>query len=139
MTEFTTQFAWGLGFCFVGDVMPTKPPTPCSQPGCPARAVSHGRCAQHQRPRISQPRGTTTEQGYGWQWQQIRTAVLTDEPWCRECARRGLMVQATVVDHIVPLRQGGGYERSNLQPLCGPCHNRKRASEDKRWRKQAMG
>jgi len=36
---------------------------------------------------------------------------------------------ADEVDHIVPLSRGGGDERSNLQPLCRPCHAAKTARE----------
>ncbi len=45
---------------------------------------------------------------------------------------------ATVVDHIKPHK---GDERlffdiNNLQPLCKPCHDRKTAKEDGRWRRK---
>ncbi len=36
-------------------------------------------------------------------WQAVRAQVLRDEPLCRECARLGLTVLATQVDHVVPL------------------------------------
>jgi 5-methylcytosine-specific restriction protein A len=44
---------------------------------------------------------------------------------------------ANVVDHIVPVKQGGErFDRSNLQSLCVPCHNAKTASETASLRNQ---
>ena len=51
--------------------------------------------------------------------------MLADEPLCRLCAEAGRVTAATDVDHIEafaglddPLR----LARSNLRPLCHPCH-----------------
>jgi 5-methylcytosine-specific restriction protein A len=46
---------------------------------------------------------------------------------------------AKVVDHIVPVKEGGErFERVNLQSLCVPCHNAKTASETTSMRNQAL-
>jgi 5-methylcytosine-specific restriction protein A len=55
--------------------------------------------------------------------------VLAEEPFCRLCLAEGLRVRADEVDHIVPLSQGGGNERSNLQALCRPHHRAKSKAE----------
>lgn len=69
---------------------------------------------------------------YGPRWRRLRRLVLAREPLCRECAPRGLVVEATEVDHIIPLRAGGTDDDANLQPLCKRCHSRKGAREG-RW------
>ena len=71
--------------------------------------------------------------GSGWRWEQLREAVLSDEPLCRPCAEAGRTMAANEVDHIVPLHLGGTDERSNLQPICGgapgTCHEIKTRKE----------
>ena len=112
--------------------MPSAPPKPCRQPGCPA-LVHSAYCETHRRELRrdeSRRRPSTTTQGYGAAWRKIRDAVLRDEPLCRACRRSGRTVLATDVDHIVPRRAGGSDKRSNLQPLCGTCHSAKTARED---------
>lgn len=81
------------------------------RPAAPRLDVSHER-----------DRGTTHERGYGWQWQQLRQIVLNDEPLCRRCSSRGRVSGAVLVDHIVPLLDGGTNDRTNLQALCLDCH-----------------
>ena len=61
--------------------------------------------------------------------QKERREILAAEPMCRSCAKDGKQVQATVVDHIMPLAWGGAEARSNKQPLCTPCHDAKSLAE----------
>jgi len=60
---------------------------------------------------------------YDARWQRIRNQTLSGEPLCRICLAAGRTVPATVVDHIVPLQDGGTHARDNLQPLCKTCHD----------------
>lgn len=64
-------------------------------------------------------------------WRTLRDSIIRREPLCRECKRKGLITQATVVDHIERARANPErfYDESNLQPLCSRCHNRKSAKE----------
>lgn len=57
--------------------------------------------------------------------QALRAQVLAEEPYCRACLAEGKRVQATEVDHIVPLAAGGREERANRQALCRPHHEAK--------------
>ena len=50
---------------------------------------------------------------------------LRKHVYCEMCG-----ADATDVDHIVPLTQGGGNEWTNLQALCKSCHSRKTATQD---------
>jgi len=63
-------------------------------------------------------------------WQQCRAAYLRAHPVCVTCRARGMTIAAVVVDHMVPIKDGGArFDWSNLQSLCVPCHNRKTATE----------
>jgi 5-methylcytosine-specific restriction endonuclease McrA len=57
-------------------------------------------------------------------WARARAAQLKREPWCRLCREeRDRLVEATEVDHIVPISQGGAkFAASNLRSLCDGCH-----------------
>ncbi len=59
----------------------------------------------------------------------LRAQVRAEEPCSRICLAAGLMVRTEEIDHIVPLSEGGPGARSNLQGLCGPCHEAKSKSE----------
>lgn len=60
------------------------------------------------------------------EWKQVRAWQLAREPLCRHCKRGHRMVEATHVDHIVAIEDGGHKtDPSNLQSLCKPCHERK--------------
>lgn len=62
----------------------------------------------------------------GAKWQKLRASVLQDEPLCRHCTARGLVVMATDVDHM---HGADDNRRESLQPLCHECHSRKTASD----------
>jgi 5-methylcytosine-specific restriction protein A len=74
---------------------------------------------------------------YGYRWRRYRLAQLRSEPLCRMCATQGLVVPATVVDHIK--RHAGDrdplfWDSTNLQSLCKRCHDRvKQQIERKGW------
>lgn len=57
---------------------------------------------------------------------------LVRNPLCAECDKAGEVVAATLVDHVIPLSQGGADHESNYQGLCATCHNRKTAKERKK-------
>ena len=54
-----------------------------------------------------------------------RERILRAEPLCRYCKAKGIIRQATEVDHVQELAFGGSDTEDNLQPLCTPCHDRK--------------
>ncbi|MFI8667141.1 HNH endonuclease signature motif containing protein [Qipengyuania sp. NPDC077410] len=61
--------------------------------------------------------------------QRDRAQVLLEEPFCRHCLAVGRHVQATVVDHILPLEWSRCDERWNKQALCRACHEEKSKRE----------
>lgn len=58
-------------------------------------------------------------------WKALRTEHLEIEPLCRYHQQIGVVVAATVVDHIIPHRGDAklAFDRKNLQSLCKPCHD----------------
>jgi 5-methylcytosine-specific restriction protein A len=64
----------------------------------------------------------------GRRLQAIRERVLTANPLCVECERKGKVTLAAHVDHILALTNGGTddpHDDSNRQGLCEACHEAK--------------
>ena len=125
--------------------------TLCAFPGC-RRPVARGErfCAAHlekgkkrddeakarakkarERRRLENA-GNANARGYTYRWQKLRDRFIRQHPYCEECFRKGKLVMATDVDHIIPHRgdQRLLYDEANLQSLCHECHSRKTARED---------
>lgn len=102
--------------------MPMSPLSPCGSPGC--QAVCRRRlCPAHERVArrdLDARRGSPASRGYGAAWRRLARALLRESPACSRCGN-----EAQLVDHIVPKRDGGTDDASNLQPLCRPCHGLK--------------
>jgi 5-methylcytosine-specific restriction protein A len=71
---------------------------------------------------------------YGVAWRKARAHFLRSHPlcMCAECSAAGLLVPATVVDHITPHRGDVRlfWDQTNWQSLTKPCHDRKTAREN---------
>jgi 5-methylcytosine-specific restriction protein A len=61
----------------------------------------------------------------GRRLQYTRALVLRQQPLCAHCMARGIVTEATVVDHVVALVNGGEDAIDNMQGLCVPCHEQK--------------
>ena len=62
------------------------------------------------------------------EWQRVRYLVLNANPFCVVCR-----IPATLVDHIIPIRDGGDrLNLNNLQPMCSKCHAIKTSNERNR-------
>jgi len=118
--------------------MPSRPHRPCSHPGC--YALVNGRdskCAKHlqtARRETDSKRPNSADRGYGAQWRIARAQFLRSHPlcMCADCKAAGLIVAASVVDHITPHRGDMRlfWDRENWQSLSKICHDRKTARED---------
>lgn len=66
-------------------------------------------------------------------WQQLREAKLAEEPLCEHCIRRGQVVPAKVVDHVIAIKAGGDPfpPLDKLASLCERCHNEKTNALDR--------
>lgn len=65
-------------------------------------------------------------------WKRARLKQLEKYPLCDDCLSLGLVVAATVVDHIVP-HQGDEvkfFDSGGFSSKCKPCHDRKTAQHD---------
>lgn len=117
--------------------MPVRAPSACRRPGCPG-LVRDGVCsrcgplrqAQDDAPKEDR-RGSRHERGYDWRWEKLRPVALArDLGLCCQCGR-----PAELVDHIVPIRDGGErLDLNNLQSLCRACHDIKTADDLRRRR-----
>ena len=121
--------------------MPSRAKHGCRYPGCPNLVEpGHSHCELHRKQRqrrYDAQRGSSAQRGYDAQWRKLRKMVLAQHPLCVDPfgihAERGEVVEATEVDHVVPLRAGGANNFENLQALCKRCHSRKTALDDGRW------
>jgi 5-methylcytosine-specific restriction protein A len=119
---------------------------PCKKQGCPALVGDEGYCEKHTKfapkPWRSQgsvyktgKTGSTTERGYGWQWQKKRKLVLNDNPFCviaKVCVERyGHQRPSDCVDHVIPIAAGGTDDYDNLRGSCTDCNEWKARTLDR--------
>ncbi|MDO9529271.1 MAG: HNH endonuclease signature motif containing protein [Syntrophales bacterium] len=118
--------------------MPRKPKSPCRHPGCPELTEDRF-CKQHQqeyrREYNREQRPEYSRKLYrSSRWRKLRRRFQQENPLCEECKKVGRLIEATVVDHIIPHKGDEMlfWDIDNLQALCKPCHDRKTAAEG-RW------
>jgi 5-methylcytosine-specific restriction protein A len=73
-------------------------------------------------------------------WQRVARHQLMAEPLCAFCAARGLVVPATIADHVEP--HDGDLNKfwlGKLQSLCANCHNKDKSSEERRGYRTDIG
>jgi 5-methylcytosine-specific restriction protein A len=133
------QLTRKVGCFYLGEKdMPYSPKKPCRHPGCPE--LTHDTfCDKHRREdnRIynQYKRDVLSKTFYKTsQWLKVRKIKLQQSPICEECKKNGTIVVGKIVDHIVPIKQGGEpYDMDNLQTLCWSCHSRKSIQEGSRF------
>lgn len=111
--------------------MPMKPLKPCKQAGCP-ELTDKSYCYKHSS-LVTENRANPSKRGYDIRWRKARIRFLKDNPLCVYCLKENRVVEATVVDHIVPHRGDNVlfWDKSNWQPLCKRCHDKKTGREEK--------
>lgn len=63
-------------------------------------------------------------------WTKLSRVFREQHPLCAECKRKGLIVPATCVDHIIPYPICQDFfDESNLQALCDRCNMLKGAAD----------
>lgn len=122
--------------------MALKPLRPCRHPGC-AALTRESYCPAHKPQKAAR---RTSAEYHSWYslpiWtDDLRPAQLLREPFCRECARRGIRTRATVVDHVQPHRGDWGLfiDPRNHQSLCKYHHDQKTAREMAQARRETAG
>lgn len=70
-------------------------------------------------------RTSSTKRGYGSAWQKARKAYLKKHPDCEHHLRFNRVVDAVVVDHIIPHNNDKKlfWDSGNWQALCKHCHD----------------
>lgn len=109
-------------------------PRPCRHGGC--RALVSGRdgfCEAHRREAYKVQKQAVSidykERNRFYQrkaWKLVRSVHLASEPMCRKCRQVGRLVEATIVDHVVPfvsIDDPLALDDGNLQSLCTSCHS----------------
>jgi len=89
--------------------------------------VAKGYCEKHTVKRTDRQsdkqRGSATERGYDYQWQQFRLRYLRRHPLCVRCEDHNRITPATMIHHKTALRDSGSkYDEVNLVALCFDCH-----------------
>jgi len=70
------------------------------------------------------------------EWKQVRELVMSQHAGlCKQCSENDIDTKADVVDHKIPLARSweDRIKRSNLQPLCHNCHNKKTSKDLTKW------
>jgi 5-methylcytosine-specific restriction protein A len=98
----------------------------CGKPSVPGRS----RCEIHGG-KAWKRTDPASKHRYGKDWQARRARVLREEPNCRLCGAR-----TSEADHIVAHADGGTDARSNLRGLCGDCHKKHTAEQNRARRKR---
>lgn len=77
--------------------------------------------------------------GTAW-WKKLRDLQLIKQPLCEMCLQFDIITEATVVDHIIEVKDGGeARDPDNLQSLCRACHQKKTGDEIRKRRKKKSG
>ena len=105
---------------------------------CPSLAEKGSSyCSIHKpaiRKQYDDSRGTAKERGYDHTWRRLRRIKLSNNPLCELCLSKDIVVQASQVDHIIPVSQQPELRLvyDNLQSLCETCHSKKTREENKK-------
>ncbi len=67
------------------------------------------------------------------EWARLRERKLAANALCEPCMRRGKLVIATTVDHVVSIASGGPAfpTLDGLMSMCASCHNTKTSAVDR--------
>lgn len=125
---------------------------PCAYSGCRQLIpVSKRYCEKHQY--IQDQKNKQYEKDYNqtryernpltanyhtMRWKRLRENVLArDNYLCQECLKKGLITQASQVDHLesAVTRPDLFWDMDNLDSKCASCHTRKTLQEQKEKRK----
>ena len=112
--------------------MPRKPKKPCAYPGCP-NLTDTKYCESHKALENTEYTAGSRNTFYkSPEWKKKRAEYLESHPFCSSCGH-----PASVVDHIVPILNGGeALDDDNLQALCWSCHSKKSIKEGSRFKRK---
>ncbi len=116
--------------------MTAKPFKVCAKAGC-NQLTKERYCSKHKNERNAHDkyRPNANARGYDYQWSKVRKLHLNANPLCVFCLERGIVTEATDVDHIKSLADHPELKTdpTNLRSLCHSCHSKRT------WRDQGLG
>lgn len=84
-------------------------------------------------------RGSARERGYDKAWDRFSVAWRRRHPFCAMCEQEGRDVICDVVDHMIPLVDGGEkLDPENVWSLCHLHHSRTKAEWERYARKHGL-
>lgn len=105
--------------------MPKSPPT-----HRPAYALSRDQVRKQSNREYNRTKRTGQAFYDSNAWRRLRASYARRHPLCVACCDVGRATAVDVVDHIIPIKDGGSLLcESNLQSLCNMHHNQKSATE----------
>jgi 5-methylcytosine-specific restriction protein A len=111
--------------------MPSSPPVACPCGGKRINGVCDRGCNATSKGTIrrNSHAKTTTERGYGWDWQKFQPRFLAENPLCQDCLDKGIVTAASEVHHVVKIkdRPDRKLDPDNCKALCKPCHLKRSA------------
>ena len=100
----------------------------CNYPRCTALVTRATYCDKH-RQEIANDynanvRGDEQSLYNSNVWKKVRRNKIVNSPLCELCAIQNVLVEATIVHHIVPVKDDWSkrLDMDNLQSLCHTCH-----------------
>ena len=125
--------------------MPVRTQRPCRAQGCrQLHRNRNGYCDAHAQVAAEKAKAWATRKGSGRggrPWRRKRDQVLERDGHlcqCDDCRKAGRIREATEVDHIVPLAQGGTDHPDNLAAINHDCHKTKTLRESKLGKKRSI-
>jgi 5-methylcytosine-specific restriction endonuclease McrA len=104
-----------------------RAPQKCIEAGCRKAATKKGRCDTCYQPWAQQsPRNRDRPSNAA---ALIRRVRRRDRDTCYECGAHG-----PLVDHKIPVAEGGSWSLENMACICDPCHHSKSREEAARGR-----
>src|SRR4051794_23156506 len=95
----------------------------CRTPGC-AEVTDSTFCAEHALENARNQksrRGTTTQQGYGWNYQKERKRALANQSYCAVCGEPFTTSNPATGGHRRALRNGGTTS-DGIEAQCRRCN-----------------
>jgi len=119
--------------------MPSKPLKHCRVSGC-SGLTSTGYCDKHAYLRKDIKANKQADPFYSSAaWKKARTRYRSKHPLCEICLAKGMTVRASLVDHIIEIKDGGArLDERNFQALCTACHGIKSAEAAARRKKSGL-
>ncbi|AKR57134.1 holin [Devosia sp. H5989] len=96
---------------------------------------------QAQRKVYDERRGSATSRGYNHRWRKAARTFLQRHPLCLGCEAAGLVIEASLVDHVEPHRgdQSKFWDSKHWQPCCQWHHDVVKQRLETMWDRGDIG